>query len=110
MKRSADPLLLKGSRMQAVIPRYTHPMKTAISVPDAVFARVDTRAAELGLNRSEFYTRAAEFYLRHLEENDITARMNEAIARSGDAAQQEAREWAEMSRRHLARYLESDEW
>ncbi|MFB2600303.1 CopG family transcriptional regulator [Herbiconiux sp. P17] len=85
-------------------------MKTAISVPDATFVRVDKRAAELGLNRSEFYTRAAELYLRQLDDDDLTARMNEAIARSGDPSQQEAREWAAISQAHLARYTESDEW
>jgi hypothetical protein len=85
-------------------------MKTAISVPDATFQRVEKKAAELGLNRSEFYSRAAELYLRHLEERDLTVRLNEAIARSGEPARQEALEWAEMSQRHAVRYVEADEW
>src|SRR3954470_11229471 len=96
--------------MTLVIPSYTNDMKTAISVPDAVFHRVEKKAAELGLNRSEFYSRAAELYLRQLEERDLTARIDEAIARSGESARQEALEWAELSQRHAARYVEADEW
>jgi predicted DNA-binding protein len=85
-------------------------MKTAISVPDATFERVEKKAAELGLNRSEFYSKAAEIYLRQLEDSDLTAQYNEAIARGGDPGQREALEFAAMSQRQMARYLESDEW
>ncbi|WP_205687340.1 ribbon-helix-helix protein, CopG family [Cellulomonas endophytica] len=35
-------------------------MKVAISVPDGTFERVVRRAADLGMNRSEFFARAAE--------------------------------------------------
>ena len=93
-----------------VIPGYTRRMKTAISVPDPTFARVDQKAAELGLNRSEFYSRAAERYLDELEQASLTSRIDEAIARSGDAAAEESREFAATATRHLARHLESDEW
>jgi mRNA interferase MazF len=41
-------------------------VKTAISVPDETFARVDEAAARLGVSRSEFYARAAERWLVEL--------------------------------------------
>ena len=38
-------------------------MKTAISLPDETFDRVSRRASDLGMSRSEFFTRAAQRYL-----------------------------------------------
>ena len=41
-------------------------MKTAISIPDAVFEAADQLAARIGMSRSELYARAvAEFMARH---------------------------------------------
>ena len=65
--------------MKLVIPSYTRRMKTAISVPDATFARVDTAAAKLGMSRSEFFSRAAERWLRDLEGADVTRAIDEAL-------------------------------
>lgn len=94
----------------AVIPRYTRPMKTAISVPDVTYARVDKKAAELGMSRSQFYSVAAERYLRDLESEGLTARIDEALARSGEGARAEAHEWAVWSKTQADRRVEGDEW
>ncbi len=56
-------------------------MKTAISVPDDTFARVEKRVAQLGLSRSEFYATAAEKYLDALDASALTADIDRAIAR-----------------------------
>jgi predicted DNA-binding protein len=56
-------------------------MKTAISVPDDTFARVENRVAQLGLSRSEFYATAAEKYLDELDASALTADIDRAIAR-----------------------------
>lgn len=56
-------------------------MKTAISVPDDTFARVEKRVAQLGLSRSEFYATAAEKYLDELDSSALTADIDRAIAR-----------------------------
>ncbi|WP_382306889.1 ribbon-helix-helix protein, CopG family [Herbiconiux sp. UC225_62] len=85
-------------------------MKTAISVPDDTFERVNRKAAEIGINRSEFFSRAAELYLRELEADDLTERINESIRRGGPDAEQEAREFARFSQGQAARYVEDDEW
>lgn len=54
-------------------------MKTAISVPDETFDRVTERVEELGMSRSEFFSRAAEHYLDTLDEESLTARINTAL-------------------------------
>ena len=56
-------------------------MKTAISVPDEIFRRVDEKAAVLKMNRSEFYTRAAEHYLTELDSTLLTEAINAAVDR-----------------------------
>lgn len=55
-------------------------MKTAISVPDETFHRVDHAAKRLGVSRSEFFARAAEKALDALENDGTTEAINRAIA------------------------------
>lgn len=55
-------------------------MKTAISVPDETFRRVDHAAKRLGVSRSEFFARAAEKALDALEDDGTTEAINRAIA------------------------------
>jgi metal-responsive CopG/Arc/MetJ family transcriptional regulator len=59
-------------------------MKTAISVPDETFAQVEQGAKGLGVTRSEFYTRAARFYLEHLERQSLTKEIDGALELVGD--------------------------
>jgi metal-responsive CopG/Arc/MetJ family transcriptional regulator len=54
-------------------------MKTAISVPDETFQRVEQAAKRLGVSRSEFYARAAQSWLDALEDEDTTDAINMAI-------------------------------
>jgi metal-responsive CopG/Arc/MetJ family transcriptional regulator len=55
-------------------------MKTAISVPDDTFRRVDDAAKRLGVSRSEFFARAAEKALDAFEDDGTTEAINRAIA------------------------------
>ena len=55
-------------------------MKTAISVPDDTFRRVDDAARRLGVSRSEFFARAAERWLESLDDDGTTDAINRAIA------------------------------
>lgn len=55
-------------------------VKTAISVPDDTFQRVDAAAQRMGVSRSEFYSRAAERWLRALDEHGVTQAIDEALA------------------------------
>jgi Ribbon-helix-helix protein, copG family len=61
-------------------------MKTAISIPDATFARVDATAARLGVSRSEFFARAAERWLKDLEGPETTAAIDAALGGEQDTA------------------------
>ena len=54
-------------------------MKTAISVPDDTFERVERVAKRHGINRSQFYSQAAERYASELEANDLKDAINAAV-------------------------------
>lgn len=59
-------------------------MKTAISLPDRDFERIERVAARHGLNRSEFYRRAALRLADELEGgSELTALADAAIADAG---------------------------
>ena len=55
-------------------------MKTAISLPDATFERIERAAKKLGVSRSEFFARAAERWLDDLDDEGATDAINRAIA------------------------------
>jgi metal-responsive CopG/Arc/MetJ family transcriptional regulator len=55
-------------------------MKTAISLPDDTFHRVDRAAKRLGVSRSELFVRAAENWLGALEDDGTTDAINRVIA------------------------------
>ncbi|WP_417562887.1 ribbon-helix-helix protein, CopG family [Microbacterium sp.] len=84
-------------------------MKTAISIPDGVAARVEQRAAELGVSRSAFFTAAARRYLEELDADDVTLRIDMAIERTGVQAEFDRSDWAASARDALAE-LDDDEW
>jgi hypothetical protein len=54
-------------------------VKTAISIPDATFARVEEAAARLGVSRSEFFTQAAERWLAHLADAETTIAIDRVL-------------------------------
>ena len=54
-------------------------VKTAISIPDETFERVEKSVADLGISRSEFFARAAVKYLDELEADSVTAQINAAL-------------------------------
>jgi metal-responsive CopG/Arc/MetJ family transcriptional regulator len=61
-------------------------VKTAISIPDATFARVDATASRLGVSRSEFFTRAAERWLADLEDAETTTAIDAVLEGDQDTA------------------------
>ena len=54
-------------------------MKTAISIPDDTFERASRRAHDLGMSRSEFFTRAAVHYLDDLDAHSVTREIDLAL-------------------------------
>lgn len=89
--------------MGLVIPGYTGWMKTAISVPDDTFERATERARELGMSRSELFTRAAESYLEQLETDALTEQIDRALQ---DVAHDDS---SSMAAAAAARHRLSDE-
>jgi len=55
-------------------------MKTAISVPDETFEKASRRAHDLGMSRSEFFSRAAARYLDELDAESVTRQIDQAVA------------------------------
>jgi metal-responsive CopG/Arc/MetJ family transcriptional regulator len=82
-------------------------MKTAISVPDDTFERASRRAHDLGMSRSEFFTRAAARYLDELEAESLTEQIDTAIA-SLEATDDSAADAVALGRRLLIEA--TDEW
>ncbi|MDB9493495.1 hypothetical protein PN441_05570 [Spirulina major CS-329] len=55
-------------------------MKTAISLPDTVFEQAETLAQQLGLSRSELYTKALQAYLKKYNREQILLKLNQVYA------------------------------
>jgi metal-responsive CopG/Arc/MetJ family transcriptional regulator len=55
---------------------HTNVMKTAISLPDAVFKAGERHAARLRISRSQLYATALEEYLARHSDDAITERLN----------------------------------
>jgi antitoxin MazE6 len=68
-----------------VIPEYDNSMKTAVSIPDDLFAEADALAEELGVSRSRLYALAVAEYLARHRDADITDRLNEVYAKEDGA-------------------------
>ena len=51
-------------------------MKTAISLPDSVFTEAEALAQQLGLSRSELYSKALQAYLHKYNRQQILSQLN----------------------------------
>jgi len=61
-------------------------MKTAVSVPDDVYAKAEALARRERRSRSEVYSAALREYVARHSEDEVTAALDRAIAELGDAA------------------------
>ena len=59
-------------------------MKTAISVPDAIFKQAERMARRAKLSRSELYSRALADYLARHDPDRVTEAMYRALAEVGE--------------------------
>ena len=55
-------------------------MKTAISLPDPVFEEAEALAKQLGVSRSELYTKALKAYLQKYNREQILHKLNQIYA------------------------------
>ena len=78
-------------------------MKTAVSLPDDLFAAADALAGRLGVSRSELYaTAVAEFLAKH-SASEVTERLNRVYAAESGAL-------APSLRRAQRRSLGREDW
>lgn len=54
-------------------------MKTAVSIPDDLFAEADRAAQRLGWSRSQVYAQALREFLAHAEEDDPVTKALDAL-------------------------------
>jgi metal-responsive CopG/Arc/MetJ family transcriptional regulator len=57
-------------------------MKTAISLPDRLYADAEETAKSLGIPRSQFYAKAIEEFITTHKKNRITEKLNEVYSNS----------------------------
>ena len=67
-----------------VILSYTDVVKTAISLPDDLFALATKRAAELGVSRAQLFATALRGFLNDLDASSLVARID-AVAELANA-------------------------
>jgi metal-responsive CopG/Arc/MetJ family transcriptional regulator len=60
-------------------------MRATVTLPDDLFERADEAAARLRISRSRLYQEAVEAFLRRLDEEKLTERMNAFVDRHGQA-------------------------
>ena len=84
---------------------YTPSMKTAVSVPDDIFEKVERLAHGARRSRSEVYSAALREYVARHAPDEITEALNQVVADLGDPGP-EAEFVAEATRRRLT----TSEW
>lgn len=85
---------------------YTKGMKTAVSLPDDLFERVDRLARGSGRSRSEVYQAALREYVGRHAPDEITQRLDAVVADlQGDATASDG-----FRQAAAGRVLESTEW
>lgn len=60
-------------------------MKTAISLPNALFESAEALAHRLGVTRSELFATAVAAFIAHHDRTRLTARLNAVYAEAADA-------------------------
>jgi predicted transcriptional regulator len=84
--------------------RYTPGMKTAVSVPDDLFAQVDRLAKRSRRSRSEVYSAALREYVARHAPDEVTSGLDAVLADLGQP------DTAEFSRATARQTLEASEW
>jgi Arc/MetJ-type ribon-helix-helix transcriptional regulator len=80
-------------------------MKTAVSVPNDLFARADRLARATGRSRSEVYSAALREYMARHSDDEITATLDRVLDELGEASSPDP-----FTRSAASRTLERVEW
>lgn len=82
---------------------YTRGMKTAISIPDDVFAKADRLARKLKQSRSQLYSRAVREYVARHSQDDVTGALDALYAEEPTGTD-------DFGKAAVKRTLERSEW
>lgn len=55
-------------------------MKTAISLPDALYADAEETAKSMGIPRSQLFAKALEEFIKHHKRENVTKKLNEVYS------------------------------
>ena len=87
-------------------------VKTAISMDEQLFARVEKAAAEMEISRSQLFALAVEEFLKQRQRESLTRAINEAL--EGDVPTPEELEYErarnEFMKRRMWENTKDDEW
>ena len=78
-------------------------MKTAISLPDALFTEAEAAAKDLGLSRSKLIQKALEDYLKRRRDEAVTESINRYLEKHGEEPSEEDEAWLAHGREMLRR-------
>lgn len=82
-------------------------IKTAVSLPEDVFAALDEAATEAQTSRSAVVTVAIREYLRRCESRRILRQLNEVYE---EPSEEEQEAWIRHSSRRMGERLRDDQW
>ena len=83
-------------------------MKTAISIPDPLSVSIEAFIETAKISRSEFFQRAARFYLKKISAKAVVANLNRVYGSVEEDPGDIAFRRAALS--HLSELLSEDEW
>ena len=92
-----------GGRGEAAVGGYTAGMKTAVSIPDDVFEKVERFARRAKRSRSEVVSAALREYIARHASDEVTDAINRAVDENGEERDPFVSEAAR-------RILEKTEW
>lgn len=84
-------------------------MKTAVSIPDDVYADAERTARQLGIPRSQLVTRALEEFIRAHERDRLTEKLDEVYGADDGRGRRAAAE-SEVSVEALRDLTRDDTW
>ena len=83
-------------------------MKTAISLPDALYEDAEQTARAMGIPRSQLYARAVSEFIKRYKRTEITQRLNEVYEKMENQTTPELR--TEPSVEAMRELTRNDTW
>jgi len=85
-------------------------VKTAVSIPEDLFRRLEEIAGQRCTSRSKILAEALADYVARIDGEELTRRFNEALATMTEEEHEEDRRTLRAFQRMFAETLEPEEW